>query len=126
MNALWSPARALSGRLGCNIKCKRLIGSFKIFFCIGVASLMLYAYIDKQNSLTELRRTIPEVEKEVRYMQEENTQLRYAIDQFESPVHLMELARQPEFGHLKYPSLDKVEILTTTEPTESTEREIPQ
>ena len=73
--------------------------------------MMLYLYIDKQNRLTELRRRIPELEKEVRYLQDENIRLKYEIDQFESPVHLMELAEKPEFGHLKYPTLDKVIIL---------------
>lgn len=84
---------------------------YQIFVCIGVAALTLYASIDKHNTLTELRLNIPMLEKEVDRLQEENIRLRYEINQFESPIHLMELARKPEFGHLKYPSLDKVLIL---------------
>lgn len=72
---------------------------------------MLYVYIDRQNALTELKLQIPFLEKEVKQILEENIKLHYEINQFESPIHLMELARKPEFGHLKYPSLDQVLIL---------------
>lgn len=82
-----------------------------IFICIVIASFTLYAYIDKQNELTELRLAIPALEKEVRHIQEENTRLKYEINSFESPIHLMELARKPEFGHLKSPYLNQVLIL---------------
>lgn len=76
-----------------------------------VAAASLYVYIDRQNSLTELRLHIPALEKEVRKIQKENIKLSYEINQFESPIHLMMLARKPEFGHLKYPTLDKIVIL---------------
>jgi hypothetical protein len=83
----------------------------QIFFCILVASFTLYFYIDKQNDLTELRLAVPELAKEVKLIQEENIRLQYEIDHFESPIHLMELARKAEFGHLKYPHIDKIIIL---------------
>lgn len=83
-----------------------------IFTCIFIAGITLYACIEKQNGLTELRLKIPVLAKEVKRLQEENTRLKYEIDQFESPIHLMELARKPEFSHLKYPTLDKVLILS--------------
>lgn len=82
-----------------------------IFICIAAASVTIYEYIDKQNDLTELRLAIPALEKEVKHIQEENIRLRYEINQFESPIHLIELSRRPEFGHLKYPYLDKILIL---------------
>ncbi|MCB1111298.1 MAG: hypothetical protein H7A37_09550 [Chlamydiales bacterium] len=75
----------------------------KISICIVATALTLYAYIDKQNQLTELKRTIPKLEKEVRTIRETNIRLHYDIDRFESPLHLMELARKPEYGHLRYP-----------------------
>ncbi|MBA3958113.1 MAG: hypothetical protein H0X51_06955 [Parachlamydiaceae bacterium] len=80
----------------------------KIFFCITFAAIVLYIYIDKQNDLTELRLEIPALEKEVKRLQEHNTKLKYEINQFESPIHLMELAHKPEFGHLRYPYTDKI------------------
>lgn len=88
----------------------------QIFSCILIAGLSLYAYVEKQNELTELRLNIPVLAKEVRHIQEENIRLKYEIDQFESPIHLMELARKAEFAHLKYPHLDQVLILTLPAP----------
>jgi cell division protein FtsL len=89
-----------------------------LLFCILVASLSLYLYIDKQNELVELRLTIPALEKEVRAIQEENIRLQYDIDRFESPVHLMELARKPEFSHLTYPYKKDVVIIPQPPPLE--------
>lgn len=77
--------------------------SLRFFVCIFIAGIALFAYIDKQNDLTELRLALPALTKNVRSIQEENTRLKYEIESFESPIHLMELMRKPEFGHLKYP-----------------------
>lgn len=85
--------------------------TFQVLICIFVAGLTLYFYIERQNELTELRLTIPALAKEVKQIQEENTRLRYEIEQFESPIHLMELARKPEFSYLKYPNLEEQIIL---------------
>lgn len=79
----------------------------RLFFCIAIAGLTLFAYIEKQNSLTELRLAIPALAKEVNAIQEENTRLTYEIERFENPIVLMELMRQPEFSHLKYPYLNE-------------------
>lgn len=80
----------------------------RLLICISFAGLMLYKYIDKLNDLTELRLSIPVLAREVKEIDEQNLELQYAIDCFESPLHLMELARKPEFGHLKYPSINEV------------------
>jgi hypothetical protein len=65
--------------------------------CCGASGLYLHFYcegfyIDKQNQLTELRLMIPTLAKEAK----------------ESPIHLMELARKPEFSHLRWPYLNEV------------------
>lgn len=83
----------------------------RLMFCIFVAWWTMYSYIEKQNELTELRLAIPMLSKEVNGLYEENRRLKYEIEQFESPVHLMELARKPEFSHLKYPTLNEIVIL---------------
>ena len=83
----------------------------RLWICICFSGLLLYKYIDKSNELTELQLTIPMLAKEVKEIREGNLELQYEIEQFESPIHLMELARKPEFGHLKYPSLDEVIML---------------
>ena len=83
----------------------------KIFACIFILSVTLSLYIEKQNQLTELRLEIPNIMKELKRIQEENIHLQYEINQFESPVHLMELSRKPEYSHLKYPNLNEILIL---------------
>lgn len=83
----------------------------RLLICISFAGLVLYKYIDKLNDLTELRLSIPILAREVKDIHERNLELQYAIDCFESPLHLMELARKPEFGHLKYPSISEILLL---------------
>jgi len=87
----------------------RIVTQF--FLSILIAGASLYLYILELNSLTELRLTIPALEKEVKRLEEDNIRLRYAINQFENPVHLMELARKPEFSHLHYPYENQILIL---------------
>lgn len=88
----------------------------RLLICIFVAGLTLYKYIDKLNELTELRLSIPILAKEVKDIQEKNMDLHYAIEHFESPLHLMEISRNPEFGHLKYPLLTDILFLPEVEP----------
>lgn len=83
----------------------------RIVFCIMMIVVFLYAYISKQNSITELRLQIPGISKEQQAIQQENIRLQFEIDQFESPQHLMEMAGRPEFSHLKHPLLDEIIII---------------
>lgn len=83
----------------------------RLLICISFAGLVLYKDIDQQNELTELRLSIPILTREVKEIREKNLELQYTIDCFESPLHLMELARKPEFGHLKYPSSNEIVLL---------------
>ena len=80
----------------------------RLLICIFAFCLCLYAYIDKQNRVTELRLKIPVISKEIRAMAEENCRMQYQIDQFENPQHLMELAARPEYSHLKHPLVKEV------------------
>lgn len=75
----------------------------RLFLCILILGLHLYYYVDQQNELMELRLNIPPLSKELRALEEENLRLEYQVEQFESPVHLIELAQKPEFSHLKHP-----------------------
>ncbi len=79
--------------------------------CIIGTGAAFYLYIDKTNELTELRLALPQLTKEIRQIEEENSRLSYELHQFESPIHLMELARSPEFGHFKYPNINEVIVL---------------
>lgn len=87
----------------------------QILLCILIATATIYVYIDKQNELTALRMEIPQLERQLHAIEEENIRLSYEINQFENPVHLMELSRKPEFSHLKFPSLDTVWVLADRE-----------
>lgn len=87
----------------------------RVLVCILAAGVTILAYIEKQNELTELRVAIPSIEKEVKELQEENIRLKYAVDRFESPIHLMELMNKPEYSHLKFPYLDQEVFLPKNE-----------
>jgi hypothetical protein len=89
----------------------------RLLICISCAGLALYKYIDKLNDLTGLRLSIPVLASEVKEIHEKNLELQYAIDSFESPLHLMQLARKPEFGHLKYPTINEIMLLPETSAT---------
>ena len=80
----------------------------RIILCVVCAGLLLYAYIDAQNALMRLRLKIPVLAKDIRDLKEENTHLKYEIELFESPQHLMELARHSEYSHLKQPFLKDI------------------
>lgn len=85
----------------------------RLLVCIGACGIFLYSYVDKQNAVTKRRLEIPVLAKEIKDLKEENTRMQYEIDLFESPEHLMELARNSEFSHLKQPMLK--DILTMQE-----------
>ena len=85
----------------------------RLFFCLVSLGSALYKTIDQQNDLTKLRIALPLLSREIHEVQEEKTRLRYEIESFENPLHLMQLARRNDFSHLKYPL--RSEILTIRE-----------
>lgn len=85
----------------------------KLGICFLLSGGCLYSYFDKQNELTQMKIRLPILEKEIKQVRDETRRLRYEVDQFESPSHLIELAHCPEFSHLKHPLLK--EILTVPE-----------
>lgn len=89
-------------------------GTFaRVGFIVLVLSFSLYFYLDKQNDLTRLKMEVPKITKELRLIHEENRHLVLQIEQFENPSHLMELARLPQYSHLKHPFVE--DILTVPE-----------
>src|SRR4051812_33745810 len=80
--------------------------SLRIVVCMAIAVTFAYAYIDKQNELTAVRLMIPVIAKELKVIREENVRLKYQIDCFESPSHLMALVKKPQFSYLKFPGQD--------------------
>ncbi len=54
---------------------------------------------------------IPKLADSFHLLEEENTHLSLEIERFESPARLMELLRQKEYSHLRYPYVDEVVIV---------------
>lgn len=75
----------------------------KLLLCLTCLGIALYCYIDSRNTLTAARMTVPTLTKKLRSIQDENTRLQFEIEKFENPLNLMELARKPQFSHLKQP-----------------------
>lgn len=82
-------------------------------------SACLFSYLEKQNELTELRIYVPKLVKEVKFIQEDNTRFRYQIQEFEGPEHLMLLASESQFSHLKYPLNKEILVLEDSSQLES-------
>ncbi|MFA5250805.1 MAG: hypothetical protein WC371_05310 [Parachlamydiales bacterium] len=80
----------------------------KVISGMAVVLALLFLYLNGLNELTKLKMAVPKVEKEIAALKEENKRLRYEIRQFESPSHLLELSRRPEFAHLKHPLVKDV------------------
>ncbi len=83
----------------------------QVCLCLVMLGVSLFSYLEKQNQLTELRIYIPKLVKEIRLIQEENVNLKYQIQTFESPEHLMQLSSESKFSHLKYPLSKEVLVL---------------
>lgn len=86
---------------------------YRLGACILIFGVCLFSYLDKRNQLTQRRMRLPALRKEVLALREEIKKLEYEAERFESPMHLMELARLPQYGHLKHPLVR--DILTVPE-----------
>jgi hypothetical protein len=100
----------------------------KIFFvqvlvCAFSCGGVLYAYVQKQNDLIKVRIELPKLAREVRLLEELNSRLRYEIERFENPRHLMNLAKRPEFSHLKHPLIGEIFVLRAPEEAQSIQEE---
>ncbi|CRX39096.1 hypothetical protein [Estrella lausannensis] len=85
----------------------------KCFVSLVIISFFAYKYIDRQNTVTAKRREIPELQKKLKTLEEENTRLQYEIDKLENPVNLMRYSRMKQFQHLHYPR--ESEVITLQE-----------
>jgi len=88
----------------------------KMGICLGVVSVVLYQHIEEQNQITALKIALPSAVKELRLLKEKATRLRYEIEQFESPEHLLILANKNEYSHLKYPLAKEVIAMNESSP----------
>jgi hypothetical protein len=74
----------------------------------------LYFHIDQNNEITRLKIQIPALLQQLHTLKEENRQLQYSIDSFESPENLLQFAQQPAYAHLKHPLTKEVLTITDT------------
>lgn len=89
---------------------------FARFFCVVLlATFALYSYIQKQNELTQLRMTVPQLQKRLKLAQDDITRLQLECEQFHHPLNLMALSHKPEFGHLKHPLASEIIHLPSPE-----------
>ncbi len=87
----------------------------QVLVCAFSCGGALYAYVRQQNDLTKVRIDLPKLTREVRQLEELNSRLRYEIERFENPKHLMELAKRPEFSHLKHPLINEISVVQVHE-----------
>jgi hypothetical protein len=78
------------------------------FFVLGLCSIL---YLEKQNKLTQMRLYAPKLAQEIKGIQEENARLRYQLQEFESPGHLMQFLQEERFSHLKHPACKDILVL---------------
>ena len=83
----------------------------RMLCCLAVFTLYLYQMIQKQNIINYLSLQIPKFAKDLKSVEEENVRLRFEIDCFESPDHLMQLVKMQEYTHLRHPSLKDVFVV---------------
>lgn len=81
---------------------------WRLIFCLSFSTFLLYIYIDKKNSLTEVRLAIPHLQAEVKALELEKTALQYELKCFENPTYLLELLKKPEYAHLHFPKEGEV------------------
>jgi hypothetical protein len=86
---------------------------FRFFLSVAFAGFALYSYLTEQNKCTELKMRLPKIAKEIEAINQENAQLQYQIVCFESPDHLLQLSKNPEYEHLKFPYFQ--DVLTVKE-----------
>lgn len=79
----------------------------RLLLCLMVSLLFFYQIIQKQNQINYLSLQIPKLNKELKSLGEENLKLRFHIDSFESPDHLMYLVKS-SFSHLYFPENKEV------------------
>lgn len=86
---------------------------FRVMICLVTLGLGSFLYVDKLNQQTALRFQIPSVEKDIEEISQKNIQLAYQLENFNNPQHLLELAKQPEYSHLKFPFMEEVMVISS-------------
>ncbi len=86
---------------------------FRFFLSVSFAGFALYSYLSEHNKCTELKIRLPKIAKEIEKINQENAGLQYQIVCFESPEHLLQMAKNPQYAHLSFPYFQ--DVLTVKE-----------
>jgi len=86
---------------------------FRFFLSVSFAGFALYSYLSEHNKCIELKMRLPKIAKEIEKINQENAGLQYQIVCFESPDHLLQMAKNPHYAHLSFPYLQ--DVLTVKE-----------
>ena len=76
---------------------------YRLFVCLLIFITFLYLYVLKQNDVTRLRLSIPQLESEVDAIEEKNDLLFFNLQRQQEPAQLLQWLELPEFSHLKFP-----------------------
>ena|SRR3989338_1810058 len=68
----------------------------------------LFSYLHTQNEVSKLKMELPMIAKEIESLYSENQKLKFEVECFENPLHLIELARQPQFSHMRFPMENEI------------------
>jgi hypothetical protein len=85
----------------------------RLLICLLFLGINLYCYIDMTNRQTQMRLELPKYEKAIEMLSQQNIQLKYELENFNNPQHLLELAKQPEYSHLKFPFMEEVLVISS-------------
>lgn len=86
----------------------------QLFSCLLAVGACCFSYLEKQNELTKLRLYAPKLLKDVQNIREENTRLRYRIQQLDNPENLIRLAQEEKFSRLKHPPVKDILVLESS------------
>jgi hypothetical protein len=80
----------------------------RVFWSVLFLSMLTYFYLNDQNKLIQKKFELEPLISQVQKLKEQNRQLFYEIQVFESPSNLMVLAKNDPYRHLIFPKANLV------------------
>lgn len=94
----------------------------KILICVISFSVALCAYLNARNDVTSLMIELPRISHELSLIEEKNTILKFEVEKFENPSHLLNLLNTCEYAHLVPTEADTVIAIHAKEGVEAKEK----
>lgn len=80
----------------------------RVWICLLILGVTLYAFVERQNHLRKIQVEIPKLKKEYAALKENNGKLQYELQKSLDPKRLQELLQKAPYGHLKFPSKNEI------------------